>query len=185
LGRGITMRRALNRSPASPRPSPPCTPLRHMRIRSPPISRNKILQRPKQPPARKSQFLTMRQRNTSQLSIPARRKLHQHLPPVHPATRPPNQPALFKPVHQFHRAVMLNLQPFGKKANRGFLRCRDALNSQQRLILLRFQASSASIALAEIQIPANRVPKFRERLKIKSVSAGRGHIQTRLYRNPM
>jgi len=53
------------------------------------------------------------------------------------------------------------------------------------LVLLRLKPRRACVAFAEVQVPANRISKIRQRLEIEAFSAGLGHIQARLYRIPM
>lgn len=127
----------------------------------------------------------MWKRNAFEFTVAGRRELHQHLAAILPAARAPHQPALFQPVNQFHRAVVLDLKPFGEKADRGSLLCRNAFHGKQCLILLRLESGGARVALAEVQIPPNRIPERGQRLVVESRSAGLGHIRVRLYRNPM
>ena len=95
------------------------SPLWRARARS--IVRNKLLERAKQLPPGRSQFIAVRQRHAPQLALARRRKLHEHLPPIYPAPGAPNQPAFLQAIHQLDGAVMLNLQALRKNADGGFL----------------------------------------------------------------
>jgi len=63
----------------------------------------------------------VRQRHPLQLALARRRKLNEHLAAIHLAPGPPNQPALLQPIHQFHGAVVLDLQTLRKNTDGRFL----------------------------------------------------------------
>jgi hypothetical protein len=63
-------------------------------------------------------------------------------------------PGRSQPVHQLHRAVMLNLQPFGDLS---YVRTHPgwhSLNSQKHLVLPWFQTQQARRHFARMQVSA-------------------------------
>src|SRR5579884_2486602 len=84
---------------------------------------------------------------------------------------PPEKNAFLHSIHQFHGAVMLNLQALRKASNGRFLICRQALHREQAHILLWFQAHGSRGLLTVVQVPPYQKTKLRQRLVlITSVS---------------
>ena len=77
-----------------------------------------------------------------------------------------NQPAGLQAVDQFNRAVMLNLQPLGKRSNGCSLAAGQSLHRQKRLMLLRLQPCGPRRLLAEIQEPPKLVAEFPQSLNV-------------------
>lgn len=64
---------------------------------------------------------------------------------------------------------MLDLQALREHSDGRSLRCREALDGQQCLMLLRFNPGVTSRLFAEIYESANLVAKLRERLIVEFV----------------
>jgi len=75
----------------------------------------------------------------------------QYLAPVIASPVPPHQAACGKPVHQFHGAVMLGLQPLGQFSDAWTRACGKPFDSQHQLVLSRFEACLAGSLLAEVK----------------------------------
>ena len=80
-------------------------------------------------------------------------------------TEPRSPPASrARSIHQFHGAVMANLQALGQIADRRAMTLSvESLYGQQQLALLRFQAVGPRSPLAEMQKLADLVAELRER----------------------
>jgi hypothetical protein len=89
-----------------------------------------------------------------QFRLPTRSELNQHLPPVRRRPRSQNQATLRQSVHEFHRAVMLDLQSLSQHADAWLV---QTPNRQQQLVLLRLDSSRARGLLAEVQKPPDLV----------------------------
>jgi len=87
---------------------------------------------------------------------------HDNLPPV-PLTGPAMDHAVrFHAIHQFHGAVVANLQALGQIADGGTMaRAVEALDGQQQLVLLRFQTVVPRSFLAEMQKLPDVVAELR------------------------
>src|SRR5579864_426710 len=94
-----------------------------------------------------------------QLRLSTWSELDQHLPPVSWRSRAQNQAAVHQPVHQFDRAVMLDLEPLGQHAD---ARLVLASHGKQQLVLMRLESRSPRCLLAEVQKPANVVTNLRQ-----------------------
>ena len=122
-------------------------------------------------------------RDLSQNFLAAMRQPQQNIAAVRAAACPLQQPMSLQAVHQLHRAVMLDLQPFGKHSD-GRLGCgRQPLDRKQGLILLRLNAHSPCSLLAQVLEPPNFVTEFRERsvveFAVRACFQGRGNYIVR------
>jgi hypothetical protein len=68
----------------------------------------------------------------------------------------------FKPVHQFHSAVMLDEKARGNLPNSGLYAFRKTVHGQQQLMLVRFDAMLLCSCLAEMKELADLPPKLGE-----------------------
>jgi hypothetical protein len=72
-------------------------------------------------------------------------------------------------VDQLNRAVMLDLQSFREHSDCCLSRLRQALNRQQRLMLLRLDPGGTGSLFAEIQKTPDLIAKVRQRLIIETI----------------
>src|SRR5579863_901103 len=72
-----------------------------------------------------------------------------------------------QPVHEFHSAVMLNLQAFGQFAHKRRHAGWKPFQRKHQLMLMGLQTGSACRLFAEAQKAANLVAEFRQRLIVR------------------
>lgn len=82
-----------------------------------------------------------------------------------PATAP-DQPLIDQPIHQFDRAVVLNLQPFGDEGDARLRVVGLPLQCQQKLMMLRLNAGLSRCFFAEAHETADLVAKLGESLVV-------------------
>src|SRR6202046_3455171 len=104
----------------------------------------------------------MRQRHSAQPFFSTSGQVKHDRTAIFLPARTADQTLSFQTIGQFYRAVMLNLQALGKDADGGQPVWRQALDSQQRLMLLRFQARIPRRFLAEIQETPDLVAEIRQ-----------------------
>ena len=104
----------------------------------------------------------------AQKLLSAARELEQDFTAVGLAARASDETVRLQPVAQLDSAVMLDLQSLGQYTDRHLGLTWQSLDRQQRLMLLRLDASDAHGLLAKIQEPANFVPKISQRSIINS-----------------
>src|SRR5438105_3531512 len=80
------------------------------------------------------------------------------------AMRARHKALCFQPIHEANRAVMADLQPFGKLADAGVIATGEAANREQRLLLLRGNADLARRLFARAQKLADRIAERSQRL---------------------
>ena len=90
---------------------------------------------------------------------PVRRQAHFHPAPVGRRRGAAHQAAPGQPVDQADGAVVAELEPFGEFTDRDIVAFREALDREQRLVLLRGQARGAGRLLAELLETAQGVPE--------------------------
>lgn len=73
----------------------------------------------------------------------------QHLSPILAAALAHHEASAFELVDQRDGGVVLHAQPLGDRANRGPRSLRQALQGQEKLVLLRFDAGSSRRLLTE------------------------------------
>jgi hypothetical protein len=73
-----------------------------------------------------------------------------------------DRPRLFQPVHQFYCAVVLNEQSGRDFAHGRFCALRQAMHSQQQLVLLGFETVLPCGGFAEVEKLTNLAPEFGE-----------------------
>jgi hypothetical protein len=88
------------------------------------------------------------------------RELQQYFSAVFRAPLPAYEASSFEPIHQFHGAVMMNLQPLCDFCDPRPDIEGQALNRQQKLVLAGLKTCVAGGALAEAQKAANLVPEL-------------------------
>ena len=114
----------------------------------------------------------MVQRQLAQHSLAARRQVNQHLAVVLRAAASPCQASLLQPVKKLHGAVMLNLEPLGQVADRGWRSTGQPLHGQQQLVLLRLESRGASRLLAEMQEPPDLMTELGQSAVLADGDAG-------------
>jgi hypothetical protein len=90
----------------------------------------------------------------------------QHLTPILAGAMTFHVTARGQPVHQFDRAVMLNLQPLREFADPGARSSGQTLHRQHQLVLPRLEAGFPGGLLAEMKETADFVTQLRQRLII-------------------
>ena len=75
---------------------------------------------------------------------------------------PVDGPLFFQPVHEFHRAVVLNEEPSGDLANGGLGILGKSVNRQQELMLLGLDAALSRRRFTEVQELPDLPPKLRQ-----------------------
>jgi hypothetical protein len=83
----------------------------------------------------------------------------------------PYKASLGKPVHQFHRAMMLNLQALSDFGDARTTPRRQSLQRQHELVLSRFQANTSHILFTEVEEAANLMPQLCQGLVIREIKA--------------
>ena len=105
----------------------------------------------------------------------ARGEMQNHLAPVGPRPFPAKELPFFKPVHQFHDAVVAQLQPLGKLANARLAAGGQSAQCQHEQILLRLEVRVARGFLAAVQKDPNLVSEFRKGAEFHSRHRAGGH----------
>ncbi|HVR17195.1 MAG TPA: hypothetical protein VMS25_12615 [Candidatus Limnocylindrales bacterium] len=113
-----------------------------------------------------SQFFQMVQRKCLEKLFAVASQLDENLPAVVGAAQAAEQAALDQTVDQFHRAVMLELHPFGQNSDGRFKTLRQTANREQQLMLLRLDASFTRCVFAETQEATDLIAKFRHGFEI-------------------
>jgi len=126
----------------------------------------------------------MRKGQITQNPFAARREVQKNLATIVAISSAVQKAVSFEAVHQFHRAVMLDLQPFGEDANCGGVSRGKAFQRKQRLKLLRFDACVAGGMLRQVQKAAQFIAKLRQRAIIECPLQS-GSPKFTLYRNTM
>lgn len=111
------------------------------------------------------QFRLVRMRENLQQPFTALRDMKDHLAVIGPAARAADEPLGFEAVGKLDGGVMQNLQALGEYANGRLLSAWQALECEQRLMLMRLDPSRAGCLLAEIQKTADLVAEFRQHFK--------------------
>ena len=85
------------------------------------------------------------------------------LPPVRRAPVTRDKLLTHRPINQFDRTVMLQLEPLGEVADRGIFPVGEALQGEHQLMLLRFQSRRVGGLLAEMYEAPDLEAKRRQR----------------------
>jgi hypothetical protein len=91
----------------------------------------------------------MVQRQVLQHFFPFGSQGEQHLTAILAPARPPNVARGGKPVHEFHGAVVLNLQSLSEFPNGRPRRSRQPFQAEHQLVLSWFQARGSGRLFAE------------------------------------
>lgn len=110
----------------------------------------------------RSQLGAMVHRELMEDRLAARREAHEHLPPVGFTSLADDQPARHKPIDELDSAVVANLQALGDGRDGWLYPFGQALDRQQKLMLLRLDPRRTGRLLAEVQEAPDRVAKFVE-----------------------
>lgn len=94
-------------------------------------------------------------------SFAPRCQVQDHLPAVASGTLAPQVLPFFEAVHQFHDAVMPQLQTLREFPYAGLAVRRQSSQSQHEHVLLRLEARVAGRFLAPIEVNSDPVPEFR------------------------
>ena len=86
----------------------------------------------------------------------------QHLAPVLASAVPPHVTARRQPVHQFDRAVVLNLHPLRQFADSRTRSRRQTLQGQHQLVLPRFETGFPGSLFAEVKKTADLIAQLRQ-----------------------
>lgn len=86
--------------------------------------------------------------------------LDQDLASVDIATASCRESSLDQAIHQFHGAVMADLETFGENPNGRTLSLGEALDGKQELVLLGLEASGPRFAFAEREEATDLIPKL-------------------------
>src|SRR5690242_4663912 len=103
----------------------------------------------------------MGQREAAEHPRAGTREVNDDLATVVGAGRPSHIAVSRQPVHEFNRAVMLQLEPGGKLADGGLHVGWQAFDGEQNLVLLWLELVASRLLLAEMKIAADLVPKVR------------------------
>jgi len=123
----------------------------------------------------------MKEREERQKVLPPRRELHQHEPAVVLGSNPPDEAAGLHAIHEFHGAVVLDLQALRQDTDRRLPTLWHALQGEEQLVLLWFKARRAGGSFAEMQEAATFIAKLGQRLILHGGELFGGHA-VRLYR---
>jgi hypothetical protein len=170
---------------------PGCAPIRFVPSRTAPRvhvrtdSSHDGLQRQQDLLASGTKLRAMRKGNPPENSFSARRQMQKHSPPVRARARALQQAVRLEPVHEFHGAVMLDLQPLRQIAHRGVVAVGQALYGQEGLVLLRLDACGSNSLLAQILKSADFVTKIGKRLIVNSLFCSCIQGSEKLYRTAM
>jgi hypothetical protein len=115
----------------------------------------------------RTQLVVMMKRQLSYHFLALGGERQQHLAAVLRSPRPMNEPTSFQAVHQFHGAVVADLQPAGQLSNPRTHSRRHSLDCQHHLILAAFHPGLLYRLLAEVKKAANLVTEFRQRLIVR------------------
>jgi hypothetical protein len=113
-----------------------------------------------------AQLVPVGQRKAPKPLFSPRSHPNQHLASINIATVPCRESSLDQAVHQFHRAMMPDLQSLGESPNRRPLCSRQALDGKQELVLLRLDTSGPRFALAEGEEATDLMPKLGQGLVV-------------------
>jgi len=114
-----------------------------------------------------SQFFQVVQRECLKKLFAVAGQLDEYLAPVVGAAQAAEQTALDQAIDQFHRAVMLELHPFGQNSDGRFKVLRQTSNREQQLMLLWLDAGFARCVFAETQEATDLIAKFRHGFEIR------------------
>jgi len=109
----------------------------------------------------------MVQRKLPQHLFALGRQRKQYLAPVPACTMATNMSARREPIHQLHRAVVLNLQALRQFPNTGPYALGQSLERQHQLVLTWFQACGPGRLVAEVQKAADLMAQFCQRVIIR------------------
>ena len=90
-------------------------------------------------------------------------EMHDYLPPVVRSAAARYVAVIFQAIHQFHHAVMFELQSPGQLAYGGLHVFGQAFDGEQQLMLLRLQAVPPGLLLAEMQVEPDLVTELGQR----------------------
>ncbi len=85
-------------------------------------------------------------------------KRQQHFAPVEGAPMAPDEACIGEAIHQFHRAMMLDLQALSNFGNSRTPAGWQSFQRQHELVLPGFQSNPACILLTKMQKAANLMP---------------------------
>jgi len=108
----------------------------------------------------------MMQRQLRQDAFSPERKFNQHFTPVCVATAFPDQTSLHKPVYEFDRAVVLELQALSDISDRRPRLFAGTFHGEHQLMVLRLKSSFAGGFLAEAQETSDLVTKLGQGLVV-------------------
>lgn len=120
-------------------------------------------------------------RQFSQDSFASGGETYVHFTTVFPALAARDEPLVGKPVHEFNRTVMLNLEPLRQIGDARPSHVGAALNGQHQLVMLRFQPHFPSGSLAEVQEAAKLVAKLGQGMVVRQLQVivvGHGRVNT-------
>src|SRR5882724_13248617 len=109
-----------------------------------------------------TQFGLMSDRQLPQHLFALGSETQQYLTPIFTRAVSPHQPAGGQPVHEFDRAVVLDLHSFSQCPDSRAHSGRQALEHQHQLVLLRFQAHFPGSLFTEAKKQANLIAQFRQ-----------------------
>jgi hypothetical protein len=124
---------------------------------------------PNQRPQQRGQSLQcarMRRREPLKKRVGFGGELDQHLATVIRASPAPDERLRGEPIDQAHGTVMANAESLGESPCGDRRRCAEALDREQRLMLLGRQSRDRRGVLAEDQEPAEHVAELGEALVI-------------------
>lgn len=103
-------------------------------------------------------------------------QMDEHQASICGRVRTSHQFIMHQPVNQPHGAMVAQLQAFGQFTDGNLLTSREALDGEQRLMLLGREAGSARRLFAEVEELPEGVTKRRERFILRfGQAAGGGH----------
>lgn len=109
-----------------------------------------------------TQFVLVGKRKAPKQLFSPRSHLNQHLASISIATASCRESSLDQAVHQFHRAVMPDLEPLGESPNRRPLSLGEAFDGKQELVLLRFEAGGPRFSFAEGEKAPDLMPELSQ-----------------------
>src|SRR6266481_4544378 len=116
---------------------------------------------------RRSNFVVMMKRQLAENLLAFGGEREQNFAAIILSAAAVYKPSCFQPVHQLHRAVMLDLHAIRQFANPRTYACRHALDRKHELVLTALQACVLHYLLAEVEKAANLETKLRQRLVVR------------------
>lgn len=109
----------------------------------------------------------MMQRQIAQHLLALGSQREQHLAAVLASARSPDVSGLHQTVHQFDRAVVLDLETLGKLSDRGPHVSGEAFDAEHQLVLPGFQAHGTGRLFTEGEEAAYLITQLRQRFVIR------------------